>query len=285
MSEFSEGVVVGQGMNNNNCCYPMVPAYPMYGAGYGGFGGGMGGWNDGWWIILLLLCGWGNNGWGGNGAGGQNVGYEIGKLATTNDVASGFSTSTIMSNQRDLQLGQQEGFAGVQQTLCQGFSGVNATVNAVGNQINQGICNLGYNLQTGLNGISREIGDCCCQTQRAIDGVNYNLATQSCDTRNLIQNATRDIIDGQRCGTDRILNFLTNQEMDRLRNENQTLRFEKSQANQTALFNANQEAQTAELIRRLGRDCPVPAYVVPNPNCCYDPFGRNGWNNGGCCNC
>lgn len=289
MSEFSEGFAVGQGMNNNNgCCYPMVPAYPMWGTGYGGyggFGGGMGGWNDGWWIILLLLCGWGNNGWGGNGAGGQNVGYEIGKLATTNDVASGFSTSTIMSNQRDLQLGQQEGFAGVQQTLCQGFSGVNATVNTVGNQINQGICNLGYNIQAGFNGLSREIGDCCCQTQRAIDGVNYNMAKNTCDIENTVSNATRDIIDSQRCGTDRILNFLTNQEMDRLRNENQTLRFEKSQANQNAFFTANQEAQTAELIRRLGRDCPVPAYVVPNPNCCYDPFGRNGWNNGGCCGC
>ena len=290
MSEFSEGFAVGQGMNNGNggCCYPMVPAYPAWGAGYGGFGGGMGmgGWNDGWWIILLLLCGWGNNGWGNNGAGGQFAGYEIGKLATTNDVASGFSTSTIMSNQRDLQLGQQEGFAGVQQTLCQGFSGVNATVNTVGNQISQGICNLGYNLQSGLNGISREIGDCCCQTQRAIDGVNYNMATQACDTRNLIQNTTRDIIDSQRCGTDRIINFLTNQEMDRLRAENQTLRFEKSQSQQNAFFTANQDAQTAELIRRLGRDCPVPAYVVPNPNCCYDGvFGRNGFNNWNTCGC
>ena len=285
MSEFSEGFAVGQGMNNGNCCYPVMPAYPMYpgwGTGFGG-GMGMGGWNDGWWIILLLLCGWGN---GNNGFAGNNqfAGYEIGKLATTNDVASGFSTSAIMSNQRDLQLGQQQGFADVQQTLCQGFSGVNATVNTVGNQINQGICNLGYTLQAGLNGISREIGDCCCQTQRAIDGVNYNLATQSCDTRNLIQNATRDIIDSQRCGTDRVINFLTTQEMDRLRTENQTLRFEKSIVNQNAFFTANNDAQTAELLRRLGRDCPVPAYWVPNPNCCYDqgPFGRN-WNDGGCC--
>ncbi len=31
-----------------------------------------------------------------------------------------------------------------------------------------------------------------------------------------------------------------------------------------------QEAQTAELIRRLGRDCPTPAFIVPNPNCCYN---------------
>lgn len=267
MSEFSDGLAVG--MNSNN--YPCVPVY----GGYGGYGGnGMNGWGDGWWILLLLLCGWGNNGnWGGNN---QFQGYEIGKLATTNDVASGFSTSTIMSNQRDLQLGQQQGFADVQQTLCQGFSGVNATVNQVGNTINQGICNLGYNMQSGFNQLGQQIADCCCQTQRAIDGVNFNA-----------ERNTRDIIDSQRCGTDRIINFLTNQEMDRLRTENQTLRFEKSQATQNAFITANQEAQTAELIRRLGRDCPVPAYVVPNPNCCYDNniFSRAGWNNGGCCDC
>jgi hypothetical protein len=267
-------------MNSNNNCYPCVPAY----GGYGGYGGMGNGWGDGWWILLLLLCGWGNgNGWGGNN--NQFQGYEIGKLATTNDVASGFSTSTVMSNQRDLQLGQQEGFANVQQTLCQGFSGVNATVNQVGNTINQGICNLGYNMQSGFNQLGQQISDCCCQTQRAIDGVNYNMAKNTCDLQNSMSNYTRDIIDSQRCGTDKILNFLTNQEMDRLRTENQTLRFEKSQANQNAFFTANQEAQTAELIRRLGRDCPVPAYVVPNPNCCYDPFGRNGWNTASTCGC
>lgn len=268
MSEFSDGLAVG--MNTNNNAYPCVPAY----GGYGGYGGGMNGWGDGWWILLLLLCGWGNGngGWGGNN---QFQGYEIGKLATTNDVASGFSTSTIMSNQRDIQLSQQQGFSDVQQTLCQGFSGVNATVNQVGNTINQGICNLGYNLQSGFNQLGQQISDCCCQTQRAIDGVNFNA-----------ERNTRDIIDNQRCGTDRIISFLTNQEMDRLRTENQTLRFQASQSAQNAFIAANQDAQTAELIRRLGRDCPVPAYVVPNPNCCYDGvFGRNGWNNGGCCDC
>ena len=193
------------------------------------------------------------------------------------------STSTIMSNQRDLQLGQQSGFSDVQQTLCQGFSGVNATVNAVGNNINQGICNLGYNIQGGFNQIGHQISDCCCQTQRAIDGVNYNMAKNTCDIQNAIFNSTRDIVDSQHRDTDRIIGYLTNQELDRLRTENQTLRFEKSQANQNAYFAANQDAQTAELIRRLGRDVPVPAYVVPNPNCCYDS-GLYGFNrNNGCC--
>lgn len=246
MSEFSDGLAVG--MHNNS--YPCVPAY-----GYGGYGGGMNGWGDGWWILLLLLCGWGNNGWGGNN--NQFQGYEIGKLATTNDVASGFSTSTIMSNQRDLQLGQQEGFANVQQTLCQGFSGVNATVNQNANLINQGICNLGYNMQTGFNQLGQQISDCCCQTQRAIDGVNFSA-----------ERNTRDIIDSQRCGTDRITNFLTNQEMDRLRSENQTLRFQ-----------ASQSAQNAYLVSEL-RPTAKPAYITCSP---YESaFGRGGWNS---CDC
>lgn len=246
MSEFSDGLAVG--MNSNN--YPCVPAY-----GYGGYGGGMNGWGDGWWILLLLLCGWGNNGnWGGNN---QFQGYEIGKLATTNDVASGFSTSTIMSNQRENQLSQQQGFADLQQTLCQGFSGVNATVNQVGNTISQGICNLGYNMQSGFNQLGHQISDCCCQTQRAIDGVNFNA-----------ERNTRDIIDSQRCGTDRIINFLTNQEMDRLRTENQTLRFQ-----------ASQYAQKDYLVNEL-RPTARPAYITCSP---YESaFGRCGWNS---CEC
>lgn len=291
MSEFSEGMAVGQslGNNNNNCCYPMVPAYPMYpgwGMGYGGgMGMGMGGWNDGWWIILLLLCGWGN----GNGFGGGNnqfAGYEIGKLATTNDVASGFSTSAIMSNQRDVQLGQQQGFADVQQTLCQGFSGVNATVNTVGNQINQGICNLGYTVQGNFNALGHQISDCCCQTQRAIDGVNYNMAKNTCDVQNAIFNSTRDIIDNQHRDTDRIIGYLSNQEMDRLRSRVQTLETEKAISNQNSFITANQSAQTAELIRRLGVDCPQPSFLVnpPTPvNFPVNSCGQVQFNNG-CCN-
>lgn len=254
MSEFSEGMAVGQAIGNNgNVCYPMY--------GGGGFGGN--GWNDGWWILLLLLCGWGNNGWGGN-AGGQNVGYEIGRLATTNDVASGFSTSTIMSNQRDLQLGMQDGFSAVQQTLCQGFSGVNATVNQVGNTINQGICNLGYNIQGGFNQLGHQISDCCCQTQRAIDSVNFNAERNACDLKAAIFNSTRDIVDNQHRDTDRIIGYLTNQEMDRLRAENQGLKFQASQA-----------AQNAYLVSEL-RPTARPAYITCSPYESSFGFHRTG---------
>lgn len=238
MSEFSEGMAVGQSIGQNN--------HP----GYSGYG--MNGFNDGWWILLLLLCGWGNNGWN-NGA-GNFTNYELGRVATTNDVASGFSTSALMSNQREMQL-----------ALTNGFADVNATVNAVGNNINQGICNLGYNVQNGFNQVSHQISDCCCQTQRAIDGVNYNLAKSTCD---IIQAGDRN--------TQRLIDFMTTQEVQALRDKLQAANFQISQMNQNALFVANQDAQTAELLRRLGRDCPTPAYLVPNPNCCYPNNGCNG---------
>ena len=271
MSEFSEGFVVGQSANNANCCYPMVPAYGGY--GYGG-GMGMGGWNDGWWIILLLLCGWGNNGWGNNGNfGGQNVGYEIGKLATTNDVAAGFNNSAVLGNLNDLALGQ----ANIQQTLCQGFNGVNTA-------ILQG----GYNTQAGINALSSQLAQCCCDNRAAIADVKYTIANEGCDTRHAISQNTRDIIDNANANSRAILDFLTQDKIATLTAENQSLKFAASQTAQNALFAANQDAQTAELIRRLGRDCPVPAYVVPNPNCCYGNdlvFGRN-FNNCGCgCGC
>jgi hypothetical protein len=95
-------------------------------------------------------------------------------------------------------------------------------------------------------------------------------------------NNTRDLIDNQNANTRQIMDFLVQDKISALQTENQSLKFAASQAAQNAFITANQEAQTAELIRRLGRDCPIPAYVVPNPNCCYgNPVGI-GYNNGGC---
>jgi hypothetical protein len=244
-------------MEQNN---DLAMGYVMGRDGNGGYGNnGMFG-ND--WlaiIVILALLGNGGFGFGGGYGGGGNVGYELGKIATTNDVASGFSTSAIMSDLNDIILGQSQGFAAVQQTLCQGFSGVNQTVMNGFHGVDNAICTLGYNMQGGINQISHQLSDCCCQTQRAIEGVNYNMAKNTCDIIRAGQDNTREI-----------LNYLQCQETQRLRDEVSALRLEKSQATQNAFFAANQDAQTAELLRRLGRDCPVPAYVVPNPNCCYD---------------
>lgn len=115
------------------------------------------------------------------------------------------------------------------------------------------------------------------------------MATQACDTRNTIQNSTRDIIDNQNAGTRAILDFLTNDKISTLTAENQALKFKASQSEQNSFIAANQAAQTAELIRRLGADCPVNAYVVQPPtpvtfptNSCGTFAGYGNCNS--CCN-
>ena len=155
---FAEGYAVGQGNANNN-----------------GWGNAWGG--DWIWVILLLALFNGGWGFGGGYGGGGNLNYELGKVATSNDVAVGFAQNATLSSLNDLKLGQ----AGIQQTLCQGFSGVNASIMQAQNGIQNAICQLGYEQQ-----------NCCCQTQRAIDGVNYNLAKNTCDITNAIHTSTRE---------------------------------------------------------------------------------------------
>ena len=238
--------------------------------GYNGYGNGFG-WGGDWiWVILLLALFNGGWGFGSGGYGGGNLNYELGKVATSNDVAVGFAQNATLSSLNDLKLGQ----AGIQQTLCQGFNGVNTAILQGNNTLQNAICQLGYEQQ-----------NCCCQTQRAIESVNYNLAKNTCDITNAINTSTRDIIDSQRDGTNAILNFLTQDKIATLQAENQSLKFAASQTAQNAYLTATIDAGNAELIRRLGRDCPVPSYLVPNPNCCYTPnFVSN--NSCGCgCGC
>ena len=260
--------------------------------GWGGFGG------DGWWIILLFLfAGWGGRGFGGFGGGnGGGYGYnapivvETGKnygccspCATQADLAAGFNNSAVLGSLNDIKLGQ----AGIQQTLCQGFNGVNTTVMQGFNGVDNAICSLGYNVQSGFNGVTRQIADCCCDIKGGIKDVAYGNAMNTSAIQKQISDCCCDLekanmqnrFDAQaynantlqaidRVG-DRIIDYMSKEKMQTLRDENQALRLAASQSAQNAFITANQEAQTAELIRRLGRDCPVPAFVVPNPNCCY----------------
>lgn len=209
--------------------------FALFGGGFGGFGGfgGAG-------ILPWLL--FGNGGFGGFGGGCGSP------CATQADLAAGFNNSAVLSN-----------LDSIENSLCQGFNGINTA-----------ILQNGYNTQGAINGLSHQLSDCCCATQRAIDGVKYENATNTCAIQNTIQNTTRDVIENANANSRAILDFLTQDKIATLTAENQSLKFAASQSAQNAFITANQEAQTAELIRRLGRDCPVPAYVVPNPNCCYN---------------
>lgn len=257
MDNYSDGLASGLaiGQSNNN-----------------GWGGA---WGADWLWIIVLFALFGNNGWGFGGNGGcgnGNLNYELGKVATSNDVAVGFAQNATLSNLNDLKLGQ----AGIQQTLCQGFGGVNTAITQNGYETRLAVNDLGYRMQ-----------QCCCDLGSQIQNVNYNIATQGCAIQNSINNSTRDIIDSQRDGTNAILNFLTQDKIATLQAENQSLKFAASQTAQNAYLTATIDAGNAELIRRLGRDCPVPSYLVPNPNCCYTP-NFSAYNGCGCnsgCGC
>lgn len=227
-----------------------------FGFGGGGWGGLLG------LIVVASLFGWGGMG---GGFGGWGGGAGLQGMATRADINEGFALQNITS-----------GIQGIQNGLCDGFH--NQTVGMMNgfNGVERGFCDL-----------SHQLSDCCCTTQRAIDGVNYNMATQFATLNNTLCGNTRDIIDNANANTRQIMDFLVQDKISALQAENQSLKFQASQAQQNAFITANQEAQTAELIRRLGRDCPVPAYVVPNPNCCYgNPTGVGYGYNGGCgCGC
>ena len=243
-------------------------------------------WGEGsWWIILLFLFafngGWGNGGWGNNGGG----------ATTREEIAYGFDMNGLENGVRGIQqglcdgfyavnTGMLNGFAGVQSAMCQGFSGLNQaittngydTLTAINANTVAGMQNTAA-INAGLTGLSTQLAQCCCDNRYALatgfSDVNYNLATQACDTRRAIADSTRDIIDSNNAGVRSILDFLTQDKIATLTAENQSLKFAASQAAQNAFIAANQEAQTAEVIRRLETPCPIPAYVVPNPNCCY----------------
>jgi hypothetical protein len=217
----------------------------------GGMFGGNGDW--GAWIILFLLFGmFGRGGWGGFGGGSGAP------CATQGDVRAAVDQQTLISKLDQQTYGLADSTYALNNAITNGFHGVD---NAV--------CTLGYNMQSGFNSISHQLSDCCCATQRAIDSVKYENAANTCALQNTINNTTRDIIENANANSRAVLDFLVNDKISTLTAENQALKFQASQSAQNAFITANQEAQTAELIRRLGRDCPVPAYVVPNPNCCY----------------
>ena len=228
--------------------------------------GGMFG-ENGWWIILLFLfCGWGRGGLGPGFGGEAGLGGYHPPCATQADVRAAVDQQTLISKLDNQTYGLADSTYALNTAITSGFHGVD-----------NAICTLGYNQQTGMNNLAHQISDCCCENGRAIERgfaeINYNMATQACETRRTVTDNARDIIANNNAGVRQILDFLTQDKIATLTAENQGLKLAASQAAQNTFITANQEAQTAELLRRLTPPVPVPSYVVPNPNCCYGIYG------------
>ena len=250
----------------------------------GGFSG-----NNGWWVIILLLLfagGWGR-GFGNGGFGGFGGNFEgwnpCCSPATQQGMTDAFNFNQLDNGIRGIQNGLCDGFYATNNSIkdvlaalqncccqtqlgmCEGFNGVNQSIANLGYQTSQGFCGVDktimqsdFNNQAGFNSISNQLASCCCDIGRGQDAIKYQMAKD-----------TSDIIIANDKNTDRIINHLTQTEMDRLRTDLQSAQFQLSQI-----------SQTSNIVNQL---MPVakPAYLTCSPYA-----SAFGFNNYGCsCGC
>lgn len=255
---------------------PVQPAYSTNNGGGFGWGG-----DGAWFLIILFLfafCGWGNGGLGGFGGGFGGNGAALQGALTRADINDGFALNNLQSGINAMQKGICDATYALNEAIRNGFSNVQMLIGNLGSQLAQ----------------------CCCDIRSAIQDVRFEMAQSTCNITNQMNTNTRDILENQNNNTRAILDWLCQEKID-AKNEKiaeqaaqiQALQLQASQAAQNATLMAAMDANTAQIIRRTGNDCPIPAYVVQPPaqvtfptNCCGQ-FNGGGWNNGcgGCGNC
>ena len=253
-------------MDESNGTPFTMPVAPMYGnGGMGGFGGDWG------WIILLLLCGWGNGGFGGGfgGYGNMMLGYDFpwllnGQNGINNNVSDGFRSAQLSDGITSIRDGisglstQLCGCCGdIQNTLCSGFAGVTASVNGAQNALAQQL------YSNEIASLNRSFAEQTANTA-GFNGVQSSL----CDIRYGSATNTRDIIDSQTRGTQAILDKLCALELDGYKRENDNLRqqlnmadLRASQTAQNAFISQGFANEVDALYNRLN-SCPVPTTPV-----------------------
>ena len=166
---------------NTDTTMQVVPAY----GGYNGNCGNNGMFGNDWaWIVLFILFGGWGRGFGGQG--GMMGGGCGAPCATQADVRAAVDQQTLISKLDQQTYGLADSTYALNNTIVNGFHGVD---NAV--------CNLGYNVQAGFNQMGHQLSDCCCATQRAIDGVTFNIPKTSDGKDDFIKPWTFTSTDGR----------------------------------------------------------------------------------------
>lgn len=243
---------------------------------------GMGG-NGCWWIwIILLFFVWG--GWGGNGFG--NRGGEASQLAS--QLNTDANTNLLMQAIN----GNKEAISTLSNTLNCDINSVQSALNTINTSVSQIACDTKLSgaqvinaIQSGNANLASQLASCCCDVRNAIttQGYESQLAIVN-QTNTLTSNANTQFnilgakIDAQ---TQIINDRFCQLEMREMQNKIDSLRQENTQL----ALAASQQAQTANIVSQLKAPCPTPAYVVPNPNCCYGGFAGYGYGYNEGCGC
>ena len=267
--------------NGSNGFY--MPVAPAYSNNNGNNSNGFG--QDGWWIILLFifLAALGN-GFGGGFGGGGSQPIIMTDGASGGSVQRGFDQAALMTGID----GVQAGINSISTQLCNGFSGVTAAVTGAQNAIAQQLYSNQIASMQGMNSLSAQLAQCCCDNRLATAGLQSTIQAEGCANRESLNYATRDILNNQTAGIQRILDQLCADKIDakndtiaQLRQELAFARAQASQDVQTAQILAGQTSEVDALYNRLN-NCPVNTVPV---------YGRqpiftcgNNCNNGCGCN-
>lgn len=126
-----------------------IAAVTRDGDGFGASGGA-------WWVIILLLALGGNGLWGNRGAAADSL--------TQGELQRAIDLNSIQNGQRDIE----------------------ARVQEVGGETATTVKDAAYNNLSEIKDVQAAMSagfanqqTCCCETQRAIDGVNYNNANNT----------------------------------------------------------------------------------------------------------
>lgn len=254
----------------------------------GGFGNAFGG--DSWWILLLFIL-LGNGGFGGYGFGGYGNYGMIGSemypwMNQANLTQNGFQNQMLNDNVTSIR----DGISGlstqlcgccadVQQSLCNGFSGVNATVNAgFANAETSANARQMANMQqafasqtaitAGMNTLAQGLQNSSYENRTGIADLKYTVATENCADRAALADGLRDVIVNQTANTQRILDQLCNDKIDAKNEKIADLERQLAMANiaasqvaQTAQIRAGQVEEIDAMYNRL-KNCPVPSQPV-----------------------
>lgn len=214
--------------------------------------------NSGWmfWIVIIFLFAFNNNGWGNNGGVANNYVLASDFATLQRQIDSGISSLERKGD--TINAGLCDGFYAMNTGMLNGFAGITNAITTNGYETRGAINDLGYKLQ-----------DCCCTTQRSIDGVNYNIATQFGNLNNTLCGLGRDLIENQNANYRAL-----HDEIVANRIEDKNNKIQEQQAQIAALqLSASQSAQNAYLLNEL-KPCPRPAYITCNPYQSY-PFYTN----------
>ena len=289
-------------------------AYPyMGGSGFGGFGNG-----DWSWILLLILLtgGYGfGGGFGGfGGFGGMMAGMDFmypwlsnGQKEIMQNTNQGFDTLQLANSLNGINSGVQGlstqlcGCCGdIQNSLCNGFAGVNQTVNsgfanaeiaANGRQMAnmQQAFNSEVATLNGFNNMNNALQNCCCENRLGIANLNSTILSENCADRYEAAKNTQSIITNATQNTQAILDKLCQLELDNvktqldakndkiadLQRENLMKDLQASQVQQTADLRFSNIDAVDSLYTRLS-NCPVPTTPVYGRTPIFTCNGNNG---------